>query len=101
MSDPDQGEKKPGVPSWQLKVKDAAPKEEEKPAPESPIRETIQQAKKFLEEDEVRNASTDKKIAFLESKGLRSEEIQDLLGITRNSEASSEVSSFLALESPC
>lgn len=92
MSDSDQGEKKPGVPSWQLKSKDESPKVEEKPVPQPPSRETIiEQAKKFLEEDEVRNASTDKKIAFLESKGLRSEEIQGLLGITRNPEASSEV----------
>jgi hypothetical protein len=94
MSDSDQAEKKPGVPSWQLKSKDEHAKAEEKPAPEAPSRETIiQQAKKFLEEDEVRNASTDKKIAFLESKGLRSEEIQDLLGIERNPQASSEVNS--------
>jgi hypothetical protein len=92
MSDSDQGEKKAGVPSWQLKSKDETAKEEEKSSAESTSRETIiEQAKKFLEEDEVRNASTDKKIAFLESKGLRSEEIQDLLGITMNPEASSEV----------
>jgi len=92
MSDSDGGEKKAGVPSWQLKTKDESAKEEQKPAPESPSRATIiEQAKKFLEEDEVRNASTDKKISFLESKGLRSEEIQALLGITKNTEASSEV----------
>ena len=92
MSDSDQGEKKAGVPSWQLKSKDETAKEEEKSSAESTSREIIiEQAKKFLEEDEVRNASTDKKIAFLESKGLHSEEIQDLLGITMNPEASSEV----------
>jgi Pex14 N-terminal domain len=99
MSDSNQREKKPGVPSWQLKTKDGAAKEEEKSAPEPRSRETvIEQAKKFLEEDEVRNASTDKKIAFLESKGLRSEEIHDLLGVTRNPEASSEVSARIALQ---
>lgn len=93
MSDSKAGEKKAGVPSWQLKPKEETTKEEEKPAPESPSRETIiEQAKKFLEEDEVRNSSTSKKVAFLESKGLRSEEIQDLLGITKSPEASSEVS---------
>jgi len=98
MSDPDQGEKKPGVPSWQLKSKNESPKAEEKSAPEPPSRETIiEQAKTFLEEDEVRNASTDKKIAFLESKGLQNEEIQGLLGIARNPEASSEVCRHL----PC
>ena len=92
MSDSDHGEKKAAVPSWQLKTEDESAKEEERPAPESPTRETIiEQAKKFLEEDEVRNASTDKKVSFLESKGLRVEEIQDLLGVTKNPEASSEV----------
>jgi hypothetical protein len=92
MSDSDHGEKKAAVPSWQLKTEDESAKEEEKPAPESPTRETtIEQAKKFLEEDEVRNASRDKKVAFLESKGLRMEEIQDLLGVTKNPEASPDV----------
>ncbi|KAE9375848.1 hypothetical protein N431DRAFT_403859 [Stipitochalara longipes BDJ] len=91
MGDSDPGEKKAGVPSWQLKTKEKSSKEEETPVPESPSRETIiEQAKKFLEEDEVRNASMDKKVAFLESKGLRSEEIQDLLGITKDTEATSE-----------
>jgi hypothetical protein len=92
MSDSDPGEKKAGVPSWQLKTKEESAKDEDKPAPESPSRATIiEQAKKFLEEDEVRNASIDKQVTFLESKGLRSEEIQALLGVTKNTEASSEV----------
>jgi hypothetical protein len=106
MSDSNQGEKKPGVPSWQLKSKEEPVKTEEQPAPEAPkapSRETIiEQAKKFLEEDEVRNASTDKKITFLKSKGLQSEEIQGLLGITMNPEASSEVApSPTFYTSPC
>jgi hypothetical protein len=92
MSDSDPSTKKAGVPSWQLKSKDETTKvemKEEKEDQQTPSRETvIEQAKKFLEEDEVRNASTDKKIAFLEGKGLRREEIQGLLGITRNEEAS-------------
>lgn len=96
MSNPDEG-KKAGVPSWQLKVKvepaesteDGKPSEPE-PKTSEPRREiVIAQAKKFLEEDEVRNSSTDKKIAFLESKGLKSEEIEALLGVARNTEATS------------
>ena len=97
MSDSDPDTKKAGVPSWQLKPKDATSKVEEKEEKEdtpTPNRESvIEQAKKFLEEDEVRNASTDKKIAFLEGKGLRREEIEGLLGITRNEEASHTSSS--------
>jgi hypothetical protein len=89
MGDSDQ--KRPGVPSWQLKLKETTPTEGE--AETEPSRDTIVgQAKKFLEEDEVRNASTEKKIAFLESKGLTGAEIQDLLGVTRNTEASSSPS---------
>ena len=51
--------------------------------------ELVENAKKFLEEDEVKDATTDKKISFLESKGLNSEEIEQLLGVSRNVEASS------------
>jgi len=90
MSDSDSGEKKAGVPSWQT----ATPKkEEEKPATGPESREKVlEQAKKFLEEDEVKDATTDKKVAFLESKGLQGEEIQSLLGVSRNEEASKSTS---------
>lgn len=92
MSDFDP-EKKARIPAWQFAASAASTKstkpEESAPAQSEESREAvIAQARKFLEEDEVRDASTDKKIAFLEGKGLQSEEIQELLGITRNSEAS-------------
>lgn len=98
MADSDSSSKKPGVPSWQLKTKESTPVEtplenDAKPAEslntESSSREVIvEQAKKFLEEDDVKNSSTDKKIAFLEGKGLTGAEIQELIGVTRNIEAS-------------
>lgn len=89
MSDSDEGNEA-GVPSWQLNAKvDPAERDDESPTEEPSRATVIEQAKKFLEEDEVRNSTTDKKIAFLESKGLRSDEIQDLLGISRDLEASS------------
>jgi len=90
MSDSDP-EKKAGIPAWQTKAaSESAKTDETVPAQKEESRETvIAQARKFLEEDEVRDASTDKKIAFLESKGLGNEEIQELLGIARNTEASS------------
>jgi hypothetical protein len=88
MGDSD-SDKKKGVPSWQLKLKETTPTEGDTEPAEPTGRTTIvEQAKKFLEEDEVRNASTDKKIAFLESKGLKDDEINELLGVTRNAEAS-------------
>lgn len=84
---------KVGVPSWQLQKGAEADenKEEVKSETQSeePSRtELVESAKKFLEEDEVKDATTDKKIAFLESKGLKNEEIEQLLGVARNVEAS-------------
>lgn len=88
MGDSDDTQKKPAVPSWQTELKKATPTEGDS-EPQSPSRETlIEQAKKFLEEDEVRNESTDKKISFLENKGLTSEEIQGLIGVARHTDAS-------------
>lgn len=91
MGDSNQSQNKSGLPLWQKKLNETTPTEEEKTSPSEPppSRETvIEQAKKFLEEDEVKNASTDKKITFLESKGLRSSEIQQLIGVSRNADAS-------------
>lgn len=88
MGDSDSTEKKLAAPSWQTELKSATPTEGDSDSP-PPSRETlVDQARKFLEEDEVRNASTDKKISFLESKGLNSEEIQSLIGVTRHADAS-------------
>lgn len=84
---------KAGVPSWQLQKGPETEEENKEAKPETqseePSRtELVESAKKFLKEDEVRDASTDKKIAFLESKGLNNEEIEQLLGVARNVEAS-------------
>lgn len=89
MSDSDENQK-PGVPQWQLDSKTEVPADASESTAGTQSRETmIEQARKFLQEDDVRNATTDKKIAFLESKGLLPEEIKTLLGVTRNEEASS------------
>lgn len=101
MSDSDSSEKKPAAPSWQTELKNSTPTEGDSET-QSPNRESlIDQAKKFLEEDEVRNASTDKKISFLESKGLNNEEIQSLIGITRQADASGPAPSTVSwIETP-
>jgi hypothetical protein len=92
---------KGGVPSWQ-KQQPQTPEEnpipdksQSTPATTEPITSgsssrasIVENARKFLEDEEVKNATTDKKIAFLESKGLDSDEIHELLGISRNTEAS-------------
>jgi hypothetical protein len=91
MSDSDEENKKSAVPQWQLNTKNENENDSAEATSEPPSRETIiEQARKFLEEEEVRDATTDKKIAFLESKGLHKEEIQTLLGVTRNDDATSE-----------
>ncbi|RYO88254.1 hypothetical protein DL766_006266 [Monosporascus sp. MC13-8B] len=43
---------------------------------------TIDQARRFLEDDSVRRSSAEKKTEFLKSKGFRDEQIQALLGET-------------------
>lgn len=90
MSDPN-GK---SIPQWQRQeaAKDPTepPKELEKPAPEEkppPSRATLlEQAAKFLEAEDIQDAPTERKISFLESKGLTNEEIHRLLGISRNTD---------------
>jgi hypothetical protein len=94
MGDSDEVKQKAGVPSWQLKPARAPPTEKndglDTATQPVPSREAIiERAQKFLQEDEVRNSPTDKQVAFLEGKGLESDEIQKLLGVTRNTEATS------------
>jgi hypothetical protein len=93
MGDPREDKKKEGVPSWQLKPSDASQEvksDGRDTAPQqTPSRASVlESARRFLLEDEVRNAPTDKQVSFLESKGLESREIHELLGVTRNVEAS-------------
>ena len=88
MSDSDPSKKGGALPSWAHDMKETAPTKADTETTETPNRVAIlEQAKKFLEQDDVRNESTDKKIAFLESKGLENDEIQQLLGVSRNTEA--------------
>ncbi|OJJ76560.1 hypothetical protein ASPBRDRAFT_39049 [Aspergillus brasiliensis CBS 101740] len=48
----------------------------------------IEQATKFLEDESIRDAPTDRKVIFLQSKGLREDEINTLLGISSTPKAS-------------
>ncbi|CAO2651215.1 Nn.00g095120.m01.CDS01 [Neocucurbitaria sp. VM-36] len=97
---------KPRIPEWQRTSTDSAsvvsssneqePKPEqqvEAPVPteedvasakgddrESQSTEILEQASRFLDDPTIRNAPREKKVAFLESKGVRSEDIETLLG---------------------
>ncbi|CEL00620.1 hypothetical protein ASPCAL00218 [Aspergillus calidoustus] len=92
MSDSDS---KPSIPLWQQQTSAAPPAsdDKDKDVDKDTARSTLlEQASKFLQDESIRDASTDRKIAFLESKGLTSPEIDSLLGVSRNSEASGDAS---------
>ncbi|KAL8852131.1 MAG: hypothetical protein Q9221_002954 [Calogaya cf. arnoldii] len=55
-----------------------APEHVEPPPPRAAL---LEQASKFLKDDEIRHAPTDRQIAFLQSKGLTDEEVYRLLGL--------------------
>ena len=50
----------------------------------------LNQAAKFLQEDDIRGAAIERKKAFLESKGLSNLEIEELLAISPSEDASSD-----------
>jgi hypothetical protein len=94
---------KPAIPEWQRKASStSSPADQntsDKPTGEttatddeqtttSPDRSSLlEQAKTFLSDPEIRDATTDRKITFLESKGLTNDEIDSLLGVSRNEDA--------------
>lgn len=89
MADPS-GPKKTAIPQWQQQksseepeTSDQQPSNQEIPIPTSPpSRATLlDQACKFLEEDEIKNAPAERKKSFLETKGLTQEEIHRLLNL--------------------
>ncbi|KAL2825145.1 peroxisomal membrane anchor protein conserved region-domain-containing protein [Aspergillus cavernicola] len=87
MSDSDS---KSSIPQWQRLNSTPSPTSDDKEAGKDTDRSVLlEQASSFLQDDSIRNASTDRKITFLESKGLTSPEIDNLLGVSRNPEATS------------
>lgn len=89
------GAGKSSIPSWQLPQQPSETATQEAPAaaadnPENhEDRESLlNQGSQFLQDESIRDAPTDRKISFLESKGLRNDDIQKLLGVSRNPETS-------------
>ncbi|KOS41120.1 hypothetical protein ACN38_g8015 [Penicillium nordicum] len=92
---PDDTSKSASIPSWQTANKTT----EESPSPTSDNapattastsrQALLDQASKFLEDESIRDAPTERKVSFLESKGLSSDDIEQVLGISRNAEPSS------------
>ncbi|RDW90326.1 peroxisomal membrane protein PEX14 [Aspergillus mulundensis] len=91
MSDSDS---RPSIPSWQRQHPASSPPTSDGNATDNDDRSTLlEQASNFLQDDSIRDAPTDQKITFLESKGLTATEIDSLLGVSRNPEANSSDSS--------
>lgn len=91
---------KPAIPEWQRKASSTS----EQNTSDKPSEETtatgdehtttssersalLEQAKTFLADPEIRDAATSRKTTFLESKGLTNDEIDSLLGVSRNVDA--------------
>ena len=78
-SDDDQT-RKPAIPTWQQAPPTA---EKDKPAAASgldaPEQNTLEQARKFLEDEEVRRSPPERKAEFLRSKGFEQRDIDQLL----------------------
>jgi hypothetical protein len=81
--DDDQARKTPSIPSWQ---QSPTPSIEPQIVEETPAASTtegrngsLDQARTFLHDAEVQNETRDRKVAFLEKKGLQPDEIQKLL----------------------
>ncbi|PKX99101.1 peroxisomal membrane protein PEX14 [Aspergillus novofumigatus IBT 16806] len=86
--------KSPSIPQWQQPAAASTNTDNSTSTPspssdETPRSVLIEQARKFLQDDSLRDAPIDRKITFLESKGLRSQEIDSLLAISRDADSSS------------
>ena len=77
--------KAPSIPSWQHSYQSSTPSD---PAPAdsstnqttpAPDLDPVEHARHFLDNESIKNASRERKIAFLETKGLNPEQIDDLL----------------------
>lgn len=94
---------KPAIPEWQRKASSTSSPADQNTS-DKPSEETtatgdehtttssersalLEQAKTFLADPEIRDATTSRKITFLESKGLTNDEIDSLLGVSRNVDA--------------
>lgn len=73
-SDDENNKQTPLVPSWQQ-----AASNETQDSAGSSTDSTLDQARRFLQEEAVKNSSTEKKIEFLKSKGLEEADITKLL----------------------
>lgn len=96
MSDPPR--KTPTIPAWQQNQST----ESENPATDHPHAsdpatqlshaELLEQAREFLKDDSIRNASRERKVAFLQGKGIQESDVEQLLNeeSTKDAEANKD-----------
>lgn len=60
----------------------------------------VEQASKFLQADEVKDAPLKRKISFLESKGLSKQEANDLLGLSQKEDVDDDAMNEAPIEQP-
>src|SRR5436305_834426 len=81
------GPKKPAIPHWQRSplqsstTSEAPPSDHASPSDDMRRSDTglLEQAKRWLEDESIRDAPTERKASFLEQKGLQGADIQKLL----------------------
>lgn len=93
MSDPSES-KKSTIPEWQKRSdsgssdepdNEATPSKSSRSTDPPPRAALLDQASKFLQEDEIKNSPTERKIEFLKTKGLTQDEIHKLLDVPSES----------------
>lgn len=85
MADSDDG-KASSIPAWQ---RDAESKNATTDDPQ-PAQDHLETARRFLEDENVKDQSRDKKVAFLKGKGIEDGDIEKLLGVAE-AESTDEV----------
>ncbi|CRK20862.1 hypothetical protein BN1723_012175, partial [Verticillium longisporum] len=81
MGDSDD-DKSSGIPSWQKRDQSEQPSSESSSATQDPSSDSspIEVARRFLQDDEIKDASRERKLEFLKTKGLEEADIEKLLG---------------------
>ncbi|EGY17202.1 hypothetical protein VD0002_g2966 [Verticillium dahliae] len=74
--------KSSGIPSWQKRDQSEQPSSESSSAAQGPSSNSspIEVARRFLQDDEIKDASRERKLEFLKTKGLDEADIEKLLG---------------------
>lgn len=87
MSDSDDSGSTPGIPSWQRGQKKEPELEPETTTSQDAKRDdvpsrddSLEVARKFLQDDEIKDAPREAKESFLKTKGISPEDIERLLG---------------------